>query len=65
MPEYTFDIKLWAVARVEAATEAEARANLADIVDCLDLNREINGVTLTEASAEGDYDLIEIDGEAT
>ena len=62
--EYAFDIKLWAVARVTADTLAEARSKLAEIVDCIDIGFDNGGVKLTEASAEGDPDLIEIDGEA-
>ena len=62
--EYAFDVKLWAVARVTAATEKEARAKLADYAQCLDIGMQTpNGVSFTEASSEGEYELFEIDGE--
>lgn len=65
MTEYAFDVKLWAVARVAADTEREAREKLANYADCLDIGLvSPDGVTFTEASGEGEYDLIEIDGEA-
>lgn len=68
MPEYAFDVKLWAVARVTADNEKEAREKLYAVVDCVDLSGTPgtveHGVTLTEASTEGEADLIEIDGEA-
>lgn len=68
MHEYMFDVKLWTVARVTAANEKEAREKLHAVVDCVDLSgtpgTADNGVTLTEASTEGEADLIEIDGEA-
>jgi hypothetical protein len=62
--EFAFDVKLWAVARVKAGSQAEARKKLTDVVDCIDIGFDQNGVKLTEASAEGSYDLIETDGEA-
>ena len=63
--DYTFDVKLWATARVRAESEQEARAKLAKVADCMDISMVTpDGVTFTEASAEGDADLIEIDGEA-
>jgi hypothetical protein len=64
MTEYAFDVKLWTVARITANTEQEARKKLHEYVDCIDIGFNENGVELTEASAEGDADLIEIDGEA-
>jgi len=64
MTEYAFDVKLWAVARVTAASEKEARKKLHDVVDCIDIGFDADGVKLTEASAEGAFDLVEIDGEA-
>lgn len=63
MTEYAFDVKLWAVARVEAATVAEARAKLANYADCLDIGMVTpDGVKFTEASSEGEFDLFEVDG---
>ena len=64
MTQYAFDVKLWAVARVTANNEKEARLKLSEIVDCIDIGFDVDGVKLTEASAEGEYDLFEIDGEA-
>lgn len=64
MPEYAFDVKLWATARVEAETEEKAREILANVVSCLDVSLDAHGVKIAEACAEGDYDLVEIDGEA-
>lgn len=63
--EYTFDVKLWAVARVTADSEQAARDKLANYADCLDIGLvSPDGVKFTEASSEGSFDLIEIDGEA-
>ena len=66
--EYAFDVKLWAVCRVQAASEEEAREKLKNVVDCLDIGIDGfnggHGVKITEASTEGELDLIEIDGEA-
>lgn len=65
MTEYAFDVKLWAVARVEADSEEQAQKKLMNYADCLDIGFESpDGVTFTEASAEGDGDLIEIDGDS-
>ncbi len=61
--EYAFDVKLWAVARVKATTEAEAREKLRSI-DCVDLAYEHGDVRMTEASLQ-DVDgseLFEVDG---
>mgnify|MGYP001158833262 CR=1 FL=1 len=64
MKEYAFDVKLFAVARVMANSEAEAIEKLHNVVDCIDIGYDANDVRLTEASTEGDPDLVEIDGEA-
>jgi hypothetical protein len=64
MVEYAFDVKLWAVARVQASSEAEALSKLYEVVDCIDIGFNEGGVKLTEASTEGEADLIEIDGKA-
>jgi hypothetical protein len=64
MREYAFDMKLWAVARVKSTNKAEAIKKLKDVVDCIDIGFDKDGVKLTEASSEGEPDLIEIDGEA-
>jgi len=72
--EYAFDVKLWTTVRVKASTEKRAREILHDFADCLDIgtvadsqNREDMSpgeeIRFTEASSEGSYDLIEIDGE--
>lgn len=63
--EYAFDVKLWAMARVTATSEQDARDKLANYADCLDIGFvSPDGVKFTEASSEGSFDLIEIDGEA-
>jgi hypothetical protein len=73
MPEYAFDVKLFAVVRVKAPDEAAARAALEEI-ECVDLSRANidlpDGVEITEASLAADdssipqgAELIEIDGE--
>lgn len=68
MKEYAFDATLFAVVRVKAETEEEARDKMADVIACLDISLERDGVTITEATAsfaEGqDPVLFEIDGEA-
>ena len=67
MAEYLFDVKLFASIRVNAATEAEARALLHAHVDAANCNFGAwpNGdPILGEASVDDDCpDLIEIDGE--
>jgi len=66
MHEYAFDIKLWAVARINAANEDEARKRLADI-NCIDVGYDEDGIKITEASLEENEDshceLFEVDGE--
>jgi len=64
MTEYAFDVKLWALARVQADNEGDAQCKLAEVVNCLDIPYDIDGVLLTEASSEGRFDLVEVDGEA-
>jgi hypothetical protein len=64
--EYAFDIQLYAVARVMAKTEAEARSKMHDVIDCIDIGYSEKGVTLTEASQAQDIEplLFEVDGQA-
>jgi hypothetical protein len=65
MSEYAFDIKLWAVVRITANSEAEARKLLSKI-DCIGLAYHDNDIVLTEASIEddgGQSELFEIDSE--
>lgn len=64
--EYAFDIQLYAVARVRAKTESEARRKMHDVIDCINIGYSENGVTLTEASQAQDITplFFEIDGEA-
>lgn len=66
--EYAFDVKLFATVRVNAATEAEARAMIREHIECADANFGAwpNGdPILAEASVDDDeIPLIEIDGEA-
>lgn len=66
MAEFAFDIVLYSVARVEDATKEEAIKKLLNVVDCLEINHEHDGVKLTEASLGADTEpkLFEIDGEA-
>ena len=66
MAEFAFDVKLCVVCRVTATSEAEARKKMLDVVDCIDIGFDRDGVKLTEASAfdTGEIELIEIDGEA-
>lgn len=67
MMEYAFYVKLFATIRVEAETENEARAMLADHCVCMECNGGAwpNGdPILFEASTDGVADLIEVNGEA-
>ena len=66
MPEFAFDLTLYAVARVKADNEAEARLKMSDIIDCIDIGFDVGNVKLTEASQAQDKEplLFEIDGEA-
>jgi hypothetical protein len=67
MKEYAFDVKLWAVCRVTASNEATARKKMLDVLDCIDVSYDNDGVKLTEASIEDESgetsELIEVDGE--
>ena len=66
MNEYLFDIKLFASIRIKAESEAEARATILDHLDCACVNAGAwpNGdPILFEASVDGDFDLVEINGE--
>lgn len=64
--EYAFDIQLYAVARVRAKSEKEARRKMHDVIDCIDIGYNEDGVKLTEASQAQDKEplLFEVDGEA-
>lgn len=67
--EFAFDVKLFAVVRVIAPDEATARKALNEEMQCVDIGTEFSGgpgvtIKLTEASCDGEHDLIEIDGEA-
>lgn len=79
MHEYAFDVKLFAVVRVNAPNEKAARMGLGKVLDCMDLseatidgiNDVIENVRITEASLAPDDDvypqgaeLTEVDGEA-
>lgn len=67
MPEFLFDVKLFASVRVQAETEAEGRRLLAETLDCATINAGSwpNGEPIVaEASADGAADLLEIDGAA-
>lgn len=73
--EMLFDVKLWAGVRVKGDADnkkealARAREAIRQNVDTVDLGMVIEEqgmtVTLTEASSEGDFDLVELteDGE--
>ena len=66
MPEYLFDVKLFAAVRVQASDEGEARKMLDDALNCASCNAGSwpNGdPILFEASADGEADLSEVDGE--
>lgn len=66
MNEYLFDIKLFASIRVNAASESEARDLVLEHLDCSSINAGAwpNGdPILFEASVDGDFDLVEINGE--
>lgn len=71
-----FDVKLWTVVRVDVPDGMEFKAAVAlaeaiakEKVDCLDIGQVIEvpehqaKVTLTEASSEGQFELMEVDGE--
>lgn len=67
--EYAFDLKLDAVARVMADSEAEARAAIRSELQCIDISLTLVAdnaceITLTEASCNDMADLFEINGEA-
>ena len=64
MPEYAFDVVLYAVCRVTAKSEKEARRKMDDVIDCINLDYEEDDVLLTEASQAQDKTplLFEVDG---
>jgi hypothetical protein len=63
MKEFAFDLKLIAIARIKAETEAEAREILEGIVE-INLNHDGGDYRLTEASiSPGSGFLFEVDGE--
>jgi len=69
MHEYAFDIKLWAVCRVRAESEAAARKML-QALDCINVGyryeEDADLLEITEASIEdegGQSELFELDGE--
>lgn len=68
MKEFAFDAKFWAVVRVTAENEADARTKLLDVCSGLVLNHNHDGVEIEGMAIEDDSgeesDLIEIDGEA-
>ena len=64
--EYLFDVKLFASIRVRASNLETARAMLDEALGCANANLGAwpNGdPILCEASADGEADLIEVDGE--
>lgn len=68
MTEYAFDVKLFAVIRVTADSEEEARTAIRDKLDCADANLgawDDGSPILCEVSRDdGEDQLIEVDGEA-
>lgn len=71
MHEYAFDVKLFAVVRVKAGSETEARELLERVIDACDVAEiEAHPIKLTEFSLAADdsvypqgAELFEIDGE--
>lgn len=64
--EYGFDVKLFAVIRVKAASEEDARRILSECAGGMDCNGGAwpdGNPILFNASIDGESDLIEIDGE--
>lgn len=66
MPEFAFDSKLWAVVRVTANSEQEAREKVCKAVQAASINWSCGDVRITEGSIEDPYEdqLFEIDGES-
>lgn len=52
MPEFAFDVMLKAVARVDAKDEKDAKRLLAKELDCADVAKKIDKVTITECSLD-------------
>lgn len=64
--EYAFDVTFAGALRIKAASEAEARATLADCLDCIDANLGAwpsGDPILAEVSMNGEPVLYEVDGE--
>lgn len=71
MTEYAYDLKLFAVARIERddLTDEQARQLLDTYVQSVDIDYDLQAddgtrITITEASVDGEPDLMEIDGES-
>jgi hypothetical protein len=62
--EYAFDVKLWAIVRVMAASEEKARKKMEEDLGCLSIDYDNNGIRIESASIEdsGEDELIEVDG---
>ena len=58
MPDFTFDLNLFASLTFEAADERHARAIMRDALDCADMRDALDCAEL-----DGSPDLIEINGE--
>ena len=76
MTEYAFDVKLFAVLRIEASNVHEARQNACNVLDAMDIDNNFidgynercaEGVKISEVSLSQDSGLhvFEVDGEDT
>ena len=72
MHEYAFDVKLFAVIRVQATSTEDAKKTAQQAIDCVDLSKCVLNNTatkITEATLSTDdeerFDPFEIDGEET
>jgi hypothetical protein len=76
MTEYAFDVKLFAVLRVEASNVHEAKLHASNVLDAMDIDNNFiegynercdKGVKISEVSLsqDGGMWLFEVDGEDT
>jgi hypothetical protein len=65
--EYLFDAKLFALLRITAPTEIDARRALVELLDSATINcgaLACGSPLVAEASLDGDLELLEVDGDA-
>lgn len=66
MPAYTFDVKLFATVYVTAPDEMQARlaaAATGDVIEGAQLRDGPTNMVINSAAVDGEFDLMQVDGE--